>query len=506
MRLTLDPNSIDDYETFLKVKRLPLYRVVGRSVEFPDEYQSVIGCGRADKTESRIAYEPSSFLFDYQADISRLAIRKRKFAPFLRCGLGKTFVFAEFAKHAAKCLPRDKCVLIVSPLMVISQTLDEIRKFYGDSLPVERIEGGRSLKNWLNGEASSRIGIVNYDVLDETIPQGQLGALIIDESSSLKSQYGKWGAEIIRLGRGLDWKLALTGTPAPNDRIEYANHAVFLDHFPTVNSFLARFFVNRGQTQNRWELKPHALRPFYRALSHWCLFVDNPGTYGWKDNAGTLPPVHVHVEDVPLTGEQQTLAQDLTGTLFGTNAGGIGSRGKLSQLAKGQYNGHAIVTHKVDYIKRMVASWPDESTLIWCHHNAEQDAMERAFRDQAASIRGDVSQSNRELMVADFKSGARRILISKPRVLGFGLNLQKATRMVFNGLLDSYEEFHQAISRANRVGSTRPLNVHVPVTSIERPMVDSVLCKADRVDRDTREQEQIFKENAHEFCNEVPAE
>jgi hypothetical protein len=56
------------------------------------------------------------------------------------------------------------------------------------------------------------------------------------------------GADVHRLGRGLDWKLALTGTPAPNDRIEYANHAVFLDHFPTVNSFLARFFVNRGQT------------------------------------------------------------------------------------------------------------------------------------------------------------------------------------------------------------------------------------------------------------------
>lgn len=505
MLLNLNPNSVADYETFLKVKQLPLYRVVGRTVEFPDEYADAIGCGRGRATGKDQAYDPSQFLFDYQADISRLAIRKRKFAPFLRCGLGKTFIAAEFAKHAAKCLPADKCVLIVSPLMVVSQTVDEIDKFYGQTLPIERIEGGRMLKNWLTGDRKSRVGIVNYDVMDEDVPQGQLGGMILDESSMLKSAYGKWGTECIRLGKGLDWKMAMTGTPAPNDRIEYANHAVFLDHYPTVNSFLARFFVNRGQTQNRWELKPHALRPFYSALSHWCLFVNNPGSYGWKDNAGTIPPVHVNVHDVPLTAEQQSLAQDLTGTLFGTNAGGIGSRGKLSQLAKGQHNGKPIVSFKVEYIKHLVRSWPGESTLIWCHHNAEQDAMEKAFGDHAASIRGDVSQSKRELMVADFKSGARKILISKPRVLGFGLNLQKASRMVFNGLLDSYEEFHQAISRSNRVGSTRPLNVHIPITSIERPMVDSVLTKADRVDRDTREQEQIFKENAHEFCNEIPA-
>ena len=74
----------------------------------------------------------------------------------------------------------------------------------------------------------------------------------------LKSHYGQWGQRLIELGRGLSWKLGETGTPAPNDRIEYANHAVFLDQYPTVNSFLARFFVNRGQTNERWELKPHA--------------------------------------------------------------------------------------------------------------------------------------------------------------------------------------------------------------------------------------------------------
>jgi predicted lactoylglutathione lyase len=74
-----------------------------------------------------------------------------------------------------------------------------------------------------------------------------------------------------------------------------------------------------------------------------------------------------------------------------------------------------------------------------------------------------------------------------------GLNLQIATRHIFNGLRDSYEEFYQAVHRSNRVGSTRKLNVHIPICAIERAMVDTVLKKAKRVEADAAEQERLFK-------------
>ncbi len=494
MKLTFNPSSTTDYATFLKVKRLPKYRVVGRTIEFPDEYASLIGL--APDVATPTIYHPAGYLFDYQAAITRMAIRKQKFAVFADCGLGKTPILLEFAQHAAVNLPANKCVLIVSPLMVIGQTMREAAKFYGDTLPIERV-AAKDLAAWLES-GTARIGITNYDALDDETPQGRLGALILDESSMLKSAYGKWGQTCIRLGRGLAWKMALTGTPAPNDRIEYANHAVFLDHYPTVNSFLARFFVNRGQTDNRWELKPHALHPFYRALSHWAIFLTNPATYGWKDNAEGVPPIHVHIDHIDLTGQQQRLVQDETGTLFGHNPGGITSRAKLGQIAKGKLRGEDVSTLKPAFIRRLVDSWPDESTIIWCHFNAEQELMEKTFPD-AVSLSGDTPHDQREGMVEDFKAGRVKILVSKPRILGFGLNLQVATRQVFSGLQDSYEEFYQAVKRSNRIGSTRPLNVHIPITTIERPMVETVLTKAGRVQADAEEQEKIFKESARDF-------
>lgn len=489
MRIALNTSNPADYRRFLAVKRLPQYRIAGGFAWFPDEYADRVGA--VDEAHPPADYAPHPQMLDYQQGIARLAVEKERFAVFADCGLGKTFILLDFARNAADHLPAGRRVLIVAPLMVIGQTIAEAAKFYGDSLPIRRVSAA-DLQDWLNGEGEDGIGITNYDAIHDDLTPGVLGSMILDESSMLKSHYGKWGTTLIRLGRGLRWKLACTGTPAPNDRIEYANHAVFLDAFPNTNSFLARFFVNRGQTDNRWELKPHALRPFYRALSHWSIFVTDPSVYGWKDGPRDLPPIHTHHHNVPLTPEQVALAFEQGGDLFAINAGGITSRSVLSQIAKGHHKGQDVPTNKPAYIRELVESWPDESTIIWCLYNAEQDRIAREF-PQAANITGQTPVGERERLIDDFKARRRRVLISKPAILGFGLNLQVATRQVFSGLQDSYEQYYQAVKRSNRYGSTRPLNVHIPITEIERPMVETVLRKAARVEADAREQEKEFR-------------
>ena len=494
-RLILDPNSLDDYRTFLAIKRLPSYRIRGCVATFPAEYAERIGRDIA-RAVVEADYDPPAWHFDYQAAITRLAIRKRKFSTFIECGLGKTGIILEYAKHVAGLLGSDRRVLIVSPLMVVKQTIDEAAKFYGGNYPIEQVKAAE-LQDWLDRQGEC-VGITNYEAIRQDIRRGRLGCLILDESSMLKSHYGKWGTKLIELGRGLEWKLCCTGTPAPNDRIEYGNHAVFMDAFPNVNAFLAKFFVNRGQTSERWELKSHALRPFYLALSHWCIFVTNPATYGWRDNAENIPPIHVHDHEVPLTDEQVRLVYAKTGRLIADKIGGITSRSVLSQIAKGSYKGQRIASNKPGYVRELVDSWPDESSLVWCKFNAEQELLADALPD-AASLEGSTPMEARAEAIAAFKAGQLRTIISKPEILGFGLNLQKATRQVFSACDDSYEDYHQCVKRSNRVGSTRPLNVHIPVTEIERPLMENVLRKAAMVQRDTEEQEAIFRAAAYEW-------
>lgn len=489
MNLPLDLNTIDGYRAFLRVKSLPVHSFTGREAWFPDEYADRIGL--AVPTRTRQEFVPIPGLFDYQRDIAALAIRKRKFAVFADCGLGKTLVLLEYARHVASVLPPGRAVLIVSPLMVVRQTVREAARFYGESLPLDIVPAA-GVPTWTES-GTARVGITNFEALTDKVQTGRVGALIVDESSTMKSHYGKWGQCLVRLGKGLDWKLCLTGTPAPNDRIEYANHAVFLDQFPTVNSFLAKFFVNRGETANRWELKPHALRSFYRALSHWCIFLTNPAVYGWKDNCETIPRIEMHIEDVGLTAGQRSAAQVASGTLFGS-VGGIASRGVMARIAKGiSPDGRAVGTLKPAYIVRRLADFPGESMLVWCKYNAEQDGLAAILPD-AGNISGDTPQDERERIIEEFQAGDLKTLITKPKILGFGLNLQVATRQIFSTLQDSYEEFYQAVKRSNRYGSTAPLHVHIPVTDLERPMVETVLRKAKRVQQDAEEQERLFKE------------
>jgi len=479
---SFDFTSNTSYKTFKSIRRCPAYSVAGRTMLVPDRFAGMVD-GATVETKA-IEWECSPFLYDYQAAIFATAWQEKRYAVYADCGLGKTLILLEFGMA---CRSIGKKTLIVSPLMVCKQTCDECQRFHG--FKPKQIAAA-DLQEWLDNDDID-IGITNYEAIREGLTAGNLGALELDESSMLKSHYGKFGTRLIELGRGLTHKLALTGTPAPNDRIEFANHAVFLDRARTVNEFLARYFVNRGETANRWELKHHALKPFYRDLSSWSIFLSDPTVYGWA-SIGNIPPIHIHIETIPLTEGQNLAIRSLTGQLISTSSGGIGQRGKLSQIAKGRYEGCDIETNKFDYIKSLIDSWPTESTIIWCRFNDEQERLAKAFPD-AANISGATDVSLRERLIDDFKNGSRKVLISKPKILGFGLNLQVATRQVFSACDDSYEEFYQAVKRSNRIGSTRPLNVHIAMTEIEQPMVENVLSKAKRVEQDTREQQEIFR-------------
>lgn len=158
-------------------------------------------------------------------------------------------------------------------------------------------------------------------------------------------------------------------------------------------------------------------------------------------------------------------------------------------------NGNKIETLKPEFIRRLVESLEGKQSIIWCKYNDEQYHLAEMFPD-AANIDGTTPHEKRLELIDDFKAGRKRTLISKPKILGFGLNLQCTRSMVFSTLQDSYEEYYQAIKRANRYGSTEPLDVHIPITDVERPMVENVLRKAKRVQEDTETQERIFRENS----------
>jgi hypothetical protein len=89
----------------------------------------------------------------------------------------------------------------------------------------------------------------------------------------------------------------------------------------------------------------------------------------------------------------------------------------------------------------------------------------------AVDVRGADTPKKKERVAIDFADGKVPVLVSKPSILGWGLNLQHCARQVFVGASHSYEATYQAIRRCWRFGQKRPVDVHMIYADTEGPVI-----------------------------------
>lgn len=476
------------YNEFLTAKLEPQYRVKDRTIIIN---QSPIEID----LQTEIGNE--SHLFDYQKFILNEAIKRQRYAIFADCGLGKTAMFLAWIRRIKPAL-NGKKVLIISPLMVLAQTLEEEFKFYHERT-IEDIHD-KDIEEWAkNGK--SQIAITNFEKFYERKEfYGNVAAVVLDESSILKNGDGKTRTGIIETTRGLPWKLACSATPAPNDREEYASHATFLEYTRSNNEFYSMFFINRDEG---WVIKPHGLESFYQYLSSWSVFLRYPEHYGFSDNLAKLPKPVFETVNLEWTDEQKKLL----GTL---HKGSLDRKHFLIMLSKGFYKdgeGKVLETtsNKINAVLDIIAKEAGKPTVIWVTYNYEQELYERAFKEtnyKLAAISGQTTEEKRVQIIEDFRAGKYDVLISKPKLLGFGLNLPFVTVQIFSGLTDSYEQFYQCVRRSHRYGATESVKVYLPVTNAEKHILNNVLKKKDTFEYDSNKQETDFIKNLQNDLNQ----
>lgn len=117
--------------------------------------------------------------------------------------------------------------------------------------------------------------------------------------------------------------------------------------------------------------------------------------------------------------------------------------------------------------------------VVWCDTDYEQDELERRLGSYAFSIRGSQSSDMKEALHEAWLRGERKVLITKPRLFGWGLNWQHCHKMIFIGSNYSYESFYQAIRRCWRFGQKREVVAHVVMADTEAPIWSAVMRKAE---------------------------
>lgn len=396
-------------------------------------------------------------LFDFQEALTRWALKRGRAAIFADTGLGKTRMQLAWAEQ----IPGD--VLILAPLAVAEQTVAE-----GVSMGIH-VTHCRTSEDVRPG-----INITNYERLHR-FNVGRFAGVVLDESSIIKHHDSKTLSLLLEAFRTTDYKLCATATPSPNDWTELGTHAEFLG-ICTRAEMLSEFFVHDGGETQVWRLKGHARQQFWRWVSSWGAMVKSPSDLGFDGSRFKLPPIHVHQHIVECDVE----ASD--GKLFALEAQTLSERRDARR---------ASMKERVAECAAIVNA-NDRPWVVWCDLNAESEALTREIRG-AVEVKGADSVEHKENTLKGFAKGEFRVIVTKPRIAGFGLNWQHCADMAFVGVADSFESYYQAVRRCWRFGQKKQVGVHVFTSSLE----GAVLANLRRKEEDAKVMgEQLAAETA----------
>lgn len=403
-----------------------------------DPYQEFVSAKlkRAVSAGLRDIPELHPSLLPLQAALTPWSLRRARCAVFADTGLGKSRIAIAWADALIRALGID--VLMLTPLAVAKQMMAEAAQI---GVPITLCREASDVRPGLN--------VTNYERLHK-FDTRRFGAVILDESSCIKHHETKLLQVLMDSFADTPYKLCASATPAPNDWTELGTHAEFLGVCKRTE-MLSEFFVHDGGETQVWRLKGHAQDHFWEWVASWAAMVRRPSDLGFDDSLYQLPPLQMreHIVASP---------QIATGLLFRADAQTLSERRSARR---------ETIEQRVAKCAQIVNAEPTEAWLIWCDLNAEQDLLEKAIGERAFSVRGADDIDDKEARIVGWLNRERPIMISKPSIMGWGINAQHCARMAFVGVTDSYEAVYQSVRRIYRFGQKRAVEVHVIASDLE---------------------------------------
>jgi len=402
-------------------------------------------------------------LFDFQKSLIEWACRKGRAAIFADCGLGKTPMQLTWAENVAR--KTDGKVLILTPLAVAFQTVKE-----GEKFGIEVTHRREGL------QAGDRIVVTNYERLHYFKPDDFAG-VVCDESSILKNFDGETRKAITDFMRKRPYRLLCTATAAPNDFEELGGSSeavgdmgqrdMITKFFTSNGAFMTRAGTTGGRFWNAqmrgsvFVLRPHAEHDFWRWVCSWARAVRKPSDIGFNDGDFRLPPLDVRQHTVKA-------AKPIDGYLFDIPAVGLAEQ--RSDLRR-------TIAERCDMAAALINAH-NNPAVAWCNLNEEGNRLARAI-DGAVEVSGSDTEEHKEQTFLDFVSGKIRVLVTKPTIGGFGLNLQHCAHQTYFPS-HSYEQYYQAVRRCWRFGQRNPVVVDMITTDGQNKVLDNLNRKSEQ--------------------------
>lgn len=383
--------------------------------------------------------ELNPMLFDFQKFIVSKALKAGKYAIFADCGLGKTTMQLEWAKHVVN--KTNKPVLILAPLAVSGQTIKEGTKF---NVKVSKFTSNDNALSVEFHNGIERIWISNYEQIDN-IDFSIFSGIVLDESSILKNFEGLIKTKLIEVCKLIPYKLCCTATPSPNDPMEMGNHSEFLDVMGR-NEMLAMYFVHDGGETAKWRIKGHAVEKFYEWIGQWAIMLNKPSDIGFENKGFDLPKLNF------IENQIKTPKRD-NGMLFNdaiVNATNFNAELRLTKELR------------MKEVAEIVNN-SEENFIVWIKQNEEGEYLKKLIPG-SIEVKGSDASEYKEKMLLGFANNEFRVLITKSKIAQFGLNYQNCRNQIFASLDFSFESLYQSIRRSYRFMQKKDVFIYLITT------------------------------------------
>lgn len=397
----------------------------------------------------------------HQRDAVIWALKGGRRALFESFGLGKTIQEIEFCKQVID--HEGGRALIVLPLGVKQEFTQDAVDVLGYYAPVYC----RSMEEVESCDSS--IVLTNYErVRDGDIRPDYFVATSLDEASVLRSFGSKTYQTFLDKFKNVPYKLVATATPSPNKYKELIHYAGYLEIMDTGQA-LTRFFQRDSTKANNLTLYPNMEDEFWLWVSSWALFITKPSDVNpeYSDDGYVLPPLDVRWHEIPIhygdtsdkTGQMQLFTEAAAG---------------LKEAAEVKRNS---IDQRVEKMKEIVESSPEEHFLLWHDLESERKAILKAI-PEVVDIYGSQDYDLREKRVIDFAQGRIKLFATKKSISGSGCNFQRyCHREIFLGIDYEFNDFIQAVHRCYRFLQTGTVVIDIIYMENERQIKEALLEK-----------------------------
>lgn len=421
-------------------------------------------------------------LYKHQQQAVKLGEMFGSYALFCETGTGKTAIAIKLIEHFL--IPPMKA-MVVAPLSTLEAVwVNEINKWS----KLKQI----ILWNNIDGIYSKyhNVCLINYEQFKKLHNNGVnipelISILIIEESSKMKNPKSDTTKSILHYRDKIPHRFCLSGTPAPNNLLEYWGQMAFInDELLSDNFYKFRnnFFRSGGYGG-------YSYFPIRGAKEAIMALVSNQAFSIRKTDCLDLPERIFEERTVYMDDIQQKAYDDMkilnllefeNEVILTPNQ--LSKIMKLRQITSGfcmNKDGIPILISKskLDVLKELLEEIPeDKQVIIWCQFHYEIERIKDEYKNECVTLYGQLSQREKNDNISTFLAGKKRLLIGHPKTGGLGLNFQKnCSYMVWYSLSYSQEEYSQACDRVYRSGQQ---NICTYFLLLAHKSIDEIIYKA----------------------------